>query len=92
MLEQVQAAAGDQDPSHLVQRPAGIGDGAEGERAQRGLARGVGERHRLPIEANVDDRDPRGADARLGDLACGGSRLDRQHLGHRLGVVGHVEP
>ena len=91
VLEEVEATAGPEHPADLGQRRLHVGDRAQGERAQRGVAAGVVEGERLPVEADLLHRDRRGTDPAGRHPEGRRRRLHGQDPLDPVRVVGDVE-
>ncbi len=92
VLEEVELAARAQDPAQLVQRGVDVGDGAEGERAECGVDRCVGQRDRLAVEPDELDLDRRRGDPVRSTRPADGRRLDREHPLDLRRIDGDVQP
>ena len=91
MFEEMEATSRPEHPTEFRQNLGGIGDGAERERGERGVAAGVVERDRLAIKTDVLDGCPAGCDSLGGQPPCERGGFDCQHLFHFRWIVLDIE-
>ena len=91
MLKEMEAASRSEHSAKLGQHLGGIGDRAQRERGQGGVAAGVVERDRLPVEPDVVHGYSAGLDPLGGEPPSHRDRFDGQHRLHLRWVVLDIE-
>lgn len=87
----MEAASRSEHSAKLGQHLGGIGDRAQRERGQGGVAAGVVERDRLTVEPDVVDGYPADLDPLGGEPPSHRDRFDGQHRLHLRWVVLDIE-
>ena len=91
MLEEVEDAAGAQDPGDLGECPVDVGDGAQRPGGEDVVDAGAIEGQVLAVETDVVDRHGALGDTAGSELAAHGRRVDGAHARDSRRVVGDVE-